>query len=191
MRVLAAVGLTMALAACSVGPQDRPAPVDDDAVPFGLLDADRAAPPAAPAPTSDDTLVFLVDDDDDLVGVPRSDATRSVDGLVNALRTPSSVQERSRGLRSPIGDSDPPLVEGATLEGGLATVDVAPLFTNLDAGTQRLAIAQVVLSFTSLPGVGQVSFTIAERPVDVPLADGSLDSGPLTRDDYDDLLAEP
>jgi spore germination protein GerM len=63
-----------------------------------------------------------------------------------------------------------------------------PAITELGGDEQLLAVAQLVCTLTARPGVGPVSFTLEGAPVDVPTGDGSLTSGPVSRDDYADLL---
>ncbi len=45
-----------------------------------------------------------------------------------------------------------------------------------------------MLTATARPGVGQVRFTLEGLPVQVPTADGTIASDPLSRDDYLALL---
>jgi len=52
---------------------------------------------------------------------------------------------------------------------------------------QILALAQVVLTATSVAGVADVRFTLEDQPVDIPRGDGTLSSGPLTTRDYASL----
>jgi hypothetical protein len=79
---------------------------------------------------------------------------------------------------------------------GFVTVDVAgEPFDQIDPADQRAAIAQIVLTLVSRPGVGQVQFTRDGVPMRVPRRDGlQSDAGELvSRQDYESLLrmAEP
>ena len=56
---------------------------------------------------------------------------------------------------------------------------------------QVLAIAQVVMTLTSLPGVDSVRFVRDDETVEVPLPDGQLVRRPLTAADYSSLLMTP
>ncbi len=56
---------------------------------------------------------------------------------------------------------------------------------------QVLAIAQVVMTLTSLPGVDSVRFVRDDETVEVPLPDGTLVRRPLTAADYSSLLVSP
>jgi spore germination protein GerM len=83
----------------------------------------------------------------------------------------------------------PSLVRRVALRAGTAHADLQPALSNLGGTEQLLAIAQLVCTLTHRPGVGLVSFTLDGAPVDVPRGDGSLTAGPVSRDDYADLLA--
>ena len=79
-------------------------------------------------------------------------------------------------------------VVSVQLSAGVASVGLAPKFRDLPATEQRLAVAQLVLTLTERPGVGQVIFTIAGRPVAVPRANGSFGSRTVSSDNYVDLV---
>jgi hypothetical protein len=51
-----------------------------------------------------------------------------------------------------------------------------------------LAVAQVVLTVTSVPGVDSVLVTRDGAPVELPLPGGALTSGPVTGRDYISLV---
>ena len=80
------------------------------------------------------------------------------------------------------------VVESGT---GYVTVDLAgEPFDLIDAADQRAAIAQIVLTLVSRPGVGQVQFTRDGELMRVPRRDG-LQSDPgelVSRQDYESLL---
>lgn len=62
-----------------------------------------------------------------------------------------------------------------TIERGLATVDVeGSLLTEISPIDQPLAIAQIVLTLTSRPGIGQVEFRVDGDPQAVPRGGGEL-----------------
>jgi hypothetical protein len=55
----------------------------------------------------------------------------------------------------------------------------------------RRAVAQIVLTATSVPGVRAVLLTLAGEPVEVPLPSGELTADPVTAADYEELLRPP
>ena len=78
-----------------------------------------------------------------------------------------------------------------SVERGLATVDTdGSLLTEISPIDQRLAIAQIVLTLTSRPGIGQVTFLVNGEPQAVPRGGGELAPAdqPVAYDDYAMLL---
>ena len=57
---------------------------------------------------------------------------------------------------------------------------------------QRLAIAQIVLTLTSQPGIGQVTFSVGGKAIGVPRGRGDIAGAgtPVTFDDYKMLIAK-
>lgn len=83
------------------------------------------------------------------------------------------------------------LTASVTVERGLAIVDTgASLLTDISPLDQRLAIGQIVLTLTSRPGIGQVSFFVDGKPQSVPRGGGDLVSAgsPVAYDDYIQLV---
>lgn len=79
-----------------------------------------------------------------------------------------------------------------TVERGIAVVSVTRrLLSDTSKNNQILAIGQIVLTLTSMPGTGQVQFVVDGVPIAVPRADGSIASAtqPVTFDDYSTLVA--
>ena len=78
-----------------------------------------------------------------------------------------------------------------SVERGVASVDsTRGLLDTLSPLDQRLAVAQIVLTLTSRPGIGQVLFSVDGVPTGVPRGRGDL-AGPLTPvtfDDYSSLV---
>lgn len=183
-RVLAFAALAVGSAGCAVSVQDSPQLVRDASVPFGLLepDAPTLVPPATARVTEVVLLCFV--DDDRLRPIQQSlDVPVSLADVVAALAEPPTEGEIPlRTLTSP------PVVNDVRLSGGVVQVDLRPEVSALGGNNQLLAVAQLVCTLTSRPGVGQVSFTLAGAPVDVPRGDGSLTASPVSRDDYAVLL---
>lgn len=76
-------------------------------------------------------------------------------------------------------------------DAGFATVDLAVgPYEDIDARDFRLAIAQIVLTLTRRPGIGQVQFTLDDEPLAVPGKEGAqTEPGALvSRVDYESLL---
>ena len=78
------------------------------------------------------------------------------------------------------------------VERGLATVNTdGGLLSDISPLDQPLAIAQIVLTLTSRPGIGQVAFLVNGQPQSVPRGGGELAApdAPVAYDDYAMLLA--
>lgn len=188
MRMVLLLLSAALLAGCGVPTSDRAQVMDD--VPFGLLDpqasepAETAAPPEGPA-----VQIYLIDASGlRLVPVERrlGEVEASLPDVVEVLLDGPTRAERRQGLTTAFVDDD--AVGSSDLVGGVASVDLTRQFTVLDGPTQRLAIAQVVLTLTGRPGVGRVAFTLEGQPIDIPRGDGTLAQGSVARDNYRELL---
>ena len=178
---LAALATLVAVAACGI-------PVDDAARPLSAEDvpSPRPGPTAAPAPptggaTDAAVEVFLVRELR-LAPVRRQvPPPPSVEDAIAALLTEPTAAERSDGLRTA-------LTRDVRLAGmvaaGVPLVDVTETFAQTEGEEQILALAQIVFTLTGLPEVNGVFFALEGRPVDVPTGDGTLERGPLRRDDF-------
>jgi spore germination protein GerM len=176
-------------AACGVPTSDKAETMDD--VPFGLLDPQASEPAETAAPAEGPAAqIYLVDSLGlRLVPVERrlGEGEASLTDVVDALLNGPTRAERRQGLSTAFVD-DNVVAEGTNLVGGVASVDLTQQFTVLDGPTQRLAIAQMVLTLTGRPGVGRVSFTLEGQPIDIPRGDGTLAQGSVSRDNYRELL---
>ncbi|MEV4843205.1 GerMN domain-containing protein [Micromonospora matsumotoense] len=163
------------LAGCGVPADEQPRAVEP---PFG--------PPAAPAASSAPGRVeqaFCLVRAGRLVRVLRQvEAAGGVDGHLRRLLAGPDNAERVAGF----GTALPGAVHvlGARLVDGRAQVEVAPLGEESGRSDEVLAYGQIVCTLDSRPDVAGVSFLLRGRPLEVPRADGSLSSGPLTAADY-------
>jgi len=93
-------------------------------------------------------------------------------------------------LRSAIASS---LQAKINVTKGIVVIDANNfLLAGLSPIDQRLAIAQLVLTFTSRPGIGQAKFSVNGVSIAVPRGRGDL-SNPgdaVSYDDYISLLAD-
>lgn len=157
-------------------------------VPFGLLRTGppRAAPMAA-SPIQALAQVFLVRQGR-LVAVGRVvDAPLSVKVVLDALLAAPSNSEAAAGLRSAVNEQASLL--SARIRGGVADLDLTSAFAEVGGQDQILAVAQVVYTATSVPGVTAVTFALDGKPVEVPGGDGTLLHGPVTRANFPALAS--
>jgi hypothetical protein len=80
-----------------------------------------------------------------------------------------------------------------TSVGGVANVNSkSGYLESIKPNEQRLAIAQIVLTLTSQPGIGQVTFSVVGKPIGVPRGRGDIAGAgiPVTFDDYKMLISK-
>jgi hypothetical protein len=184
-RRLAWLGaVAVVLASCSVSASDNAARIDDDSVPYGLLDPD--AQRVVPESGGEDASLCLLRGDLLVPVTRRVDAPAALVDLVRALAevTPSEAAE---DLRTSVVAGDEIL--GVGLTAGVATIELAAEASQRLTADPLATVAQLVCTLTLQPGVGLVRFTVAGVPVDIPLADGTLSTGAVSADDYGTLLA--
>jgi hypothetical protein len=188
-RLLLAALLLMG--ACGVPREDAAVVADDDDVPFDLMapsttttsTTSTTVPPVVPERIVDVCLV----QGDAVIPVERTlERRRTLDEVVEALRHGPTAQEILFGLSTAL--PAPEAVGPVMLGGGTVTVALGGPFTLAPAPAQLLAIAQLVCTLTGQPGVGRVQFLLDGQPIQVPLPDGSLSAGSVSRDDYAPLL---
>lgn len=171
--------LTAACGAPSDGAVDA---IDDDDVPFGLLEEDRSSADAA-APSGELVEIYLVVGADDLLfPTVRSLDDTSAGEVIAELEQDLSDVEVAAGLRNPLADRD--VIAGVTLEDGLATIDLTSEFTQMSAANQLLGVAQIVFTAARRPGIDRVAFTLDGQPIQVPMGDGTLTAQPVSPGDY-------
>lgn len=183
----AATALVVAgsLVACGIPADSQPQALARKDIPFDLLAPSTtiASPgtPGARVPLN----VYLVG----ITGlVPVSREVRAPATLteaLNALLTGPTDAEVATGLRTAVGAQTS--VSAGVVGFGVGTVDLGGSFGQVGGQEQILAVAQLVFTATSVPGIVKVQFTLGGRPVEVPAGDGTLTQGPLGRSDFPSL----
>jgi spore germination protein GerM len=181
------VGLALWVAGCGVPAGGEPQAIPSSEVPYGL--ADPSPSPTAPStavPVEAPSQLFLLSADEVLVGVPRevegtSVRERLADLLAQLEAGPSAAEreEQLSTLLSPEVRLTLTDLSDRTATIGLGVPTGAP-----SGAAGRRAVAQLVLTATSLQGVDAVQLTISGEPVEAPLPTGELTSAPLTAADY-------
>ena len=108
--------------------------------------------------------------------------------VLAALIAGPPTGDNGRGLRSALPSELNAEIE---ISKGVAQINTTSEFLNgLSPIDQRLAIAQLVLTFTRRPGVGQVTFTVDGQSVAVPRGRGDLakPGSTVSFDDYSTLI---
>lgn len=185
-----AVGVaSVTVAGCGVPEQTRADVFAQKDIPFGLAESPGTSATTDTGVVAGESVPLYFFAGDHFITLDR-DLERPVElsEVVGALAEGPRSGEAGNGARSVIGADD---VVKVVLRGGVANVDLAPRFRELPSREQLLALAQLVLTLTERPGVGQVAFTVGEEPTDVPTASGNLSKTAVSRDDYDELLTPP
>jgi spore germination protein GerM len=196
------IGLGLVISGCGIPTDPEMRTIDRKAIPFRLSDTSTSTVPptsttttTTPNPTSTTstvppstqppvyepvTLYFAWSDR--VVEVKRLLTQQPrIDEVINMLAFGPLPGEAPPDARSAVEVGD---VEGVTVSGGVAIVQLANKFRDLPAAEQRKSVAQLVLTLTSRPGVGQVRFTVQGVALKVPRADGTFGESEASRDDY-------
>ena len=177
-RVLLALLLAL-VAGCGVPTDPAPRELDPESAPFRFYE--RPAEPEGPGQVG---LYFVRDDQVVLLRRAVEDST-SIEELAQLLLdgpTPEEIEART-GTELPPGLS----VEDVTLTD--RCIAVVTLGGGTQIGTSPLAFAQIVSTLTA-PGRAQaVRFRIDGDDVAALRGDGSPTNDPVTRADYEGLLA--
>ena len=167
------------LAGCGVGGEAVPTRLDDFALP------QESVPDEAGAEDDGPTTVVYFARGDRLEAVERSLPTTVPNAVRSLLEGPRETETNS-GLRSALPTGTRLL--GASVQAGVATVDLSDGFAAVVGPEQILAVAQLVYTVTSVPGVVGIRLAIEGQPVDAARGDGSLAPGAVGRSDYPGLL---
>lgn len=183
------VGLTTGCGPPTSGPAVTVAP---EQVPTSLISPrPQATSPAVISEVAVDLRVFFLDLEGRLRAHPAPVEPGTVEARARALLAillngPADA-ERARGLTT--GLSPRVGVVRSGVESGIATLSWDASAFDPTPRTLPMAIGQIVLTLTSIPGVHAVAFTRNGSPVDVPLPSGELASGPINAGSYRDVQA--
>lgn len=194
LALLVSLALLVGLAGCGVTTGGSPEELSPSDVPYGLLSsAPTSAPPSAVAPDGDRPRVYLVSPGDLLVPSGRDVADGDLDDrladLLDQLTAGPTSDERQDELTTAL----PPGAElsVAAVDGDVVTVDLSGPGEAPSGLQSRLAVAQIVLTATSLPGVREVLLTSEDDPLEAPLPSGELTTEPLGAEDFGSLVDAP
>jgi spore germination protein GerM len=188
------VGLALWVAGCGVPTGGDPQAIPSSEVPYGLADPSPSpTAPSAEVPVETPSQIFLLGAGEVLVGVPREVAGTSVRerlaDLLAQLQAGPTAAEREEQLSTLLTPEVRLTV--TDLADRTATIDLSVPAGAPSGAAGRRAVAQLVLTATSLEGVDAVALTIGGDPVEAPLPTGELTSAPLTAADYAVFLTAP
>jgi hypothetical protein len=175
------------LAGCGVPTSGEPEVIAASDLPQALTGP--TSPPtqtSPPQPMLDSSRVFLVSPGDVLVPRPREVPTGGIqdrlEELLDSLADGPTDDERNQQLSTAL----PPDVELGVAEtsGNTVTIDISVPAEAPTGWASRRAVAQIVLTATSMPEVQSVLLQLAGEPIEAPLPGGELVARPLTAEDY-------
>jgi spore germination protein GerM len=171
---------------------DPPHRIAASDVPYGLAESTQSsAAPTTAAPAADDPRVFFLDGEDLLVprarDVGEGSQEERLDELLGALAAGPTEEELAEQLSTALRPDVDLSIQA--FDDGVVTVDVDGAQGAQSAGESRRAVAQIVLTATSLPGVDAVLFSADGQRIEAPLPSGELSPAPLTAEDYVALAA--
>ncbi len=180
--VVAPLLLALVVTGCGIPEQGSAKQVDDDNVPYRLLDQNSGGIADSERLGTSDAVIYLARGGRLLPTGRSLPPPLTLERLLRSLGRGPTSPEVTAGIRTalPIEDAQ----TDVTVQRGTATVDLPASFTNLSQPDQVLALAQIVYTLTGQPGIGQVQFMLDGTTADIPRADLSLTATPVTRDDY-------
>ncbi|MGZ8764477.1 MAG: GerMN domain-containing protein [Acidimicrobiia bacterium] len=180
--IVVAIPFVVGLAGCGIPEQGSAKPVDDDGVPYRLLDQNSGGIADSGQLGARDAVIYLARDGRLLPTVRSLRPPMTLTRLVRSLGRGPTRPEVDAGIRTALPVEDTPT--NVQVVRGTAMVDLPASFTNLSRADQVLALAQIVYTVTSQPGIGQVQFTLDGASTDIPRANRSLTGEPVSREDY-------
>jgi hypothetical protein len=192
-RVLAALTLLGASAGgCGLPTSTTPRVIAPSDVPYRLVDPTQSGPSiSAGRDATSVPHVFLLTTEGRLTPVAapvRPDGLVAVVGtLLSRLVQGPEATQRATGLTTALGSGFLLRLQG--VEGRTAVVALDPGERDLSSDRLPLAVGQIVLTVTSVEGVDAVRFVRNGSAAEVPLPDGALTAGAVSRRDYASLMA--
>ena len=187
-----------ALPSCAVAGSGSFSPIDDSEIPLSLSQATTTVPPTPT--TTIEASTDVGETLNELVDLYFILGTRLLK-VQTSVVSPASPEQAMTLLGSgPLNDPSyvglrtaiPQILDSQVdVTRGVANVTVPQSFLrSLAPNDQRLAIAQIVATLTSRPGIGQVTFFVDGSPIPVPRGRGDVVPGgtPVTFDDYAMLI---
>ena len=189
--------LCVLLASCAVPNSGAVDEIDSNDIPFDLNSPETSAPATTTSVVLTSPLTGDTYEQADLYFVDGYSLERV------RLEIPSPTDLQGVFMALVAGLPDPAQTNVKTLlpvdfaavidvEGGVANVNAKRVYLDsIKPNEQRLAIAQIVLTLTSQPGIGQVTFSVGGKAIGVPRGRGDIAGAgtPVTFDDYKMLIA--
>lgn len=190
--------LCLVLTSCAVPNSGAVDEIRSDEIPFGLNSPETSAPVTTTTVVLTSPLTGSTFEEADLFFV---DGTL-LERVRLEIPSPTDLQGVFDALIAGLPDPAHSNVKSLLPSDFAAVIDVVGGVANVNAkrvyldsikpNEQRLAIAQIVLTLTSQPGIGQVTFSVGGKSIGVPRGRGDIAGAgtPVTFDDYEMLIAK-
>ena len=190
--------LCLFLASCAVPKSGSVNEVSPDDIPFGLSSPETSAPSTTTTIVVQTTVAGTAYEKADLFFIEAASLIRVQIEIPSPTNLQGVFATLISGLPNPAPSKARTLLPTAfavniDVEGGVANVNSKlGYLDSIKPNEQRLAIAQIVLTLTSQPGIGQVTFSVGGKPIGVPRGRGDIAGAgiPVTFDDYKMLIAK-
>lgn len=181
------------LAGCGAPGSSRPAEIEPSEVPYQLLrpSVDPLAASSEPDLLEEvaTTPVYLLGEGAVLVAadtpVQPGSSTQLAEQALSRLQAGPTDDERDAGLASALGAAV--RLALVSIQDGTARVEVRLTAGDIAADQVPLALGQVVLTLTSVPGIQDVQLVNDGEPVEMALPGGRRTVDPVTAADYQEL----
>lgn len=182
LLVAALLALAVAAAGCAIPTQGSPSTISNSKVPFNLMD------PHPPTTTTTQpsassyvpVKVYFLTATDQLVAAPRVvPPPAPLIAVIRALLGGVTRSETAENLSTAI-PSNVTVLSVSTQPGNIVTVNLNSAFEEISAPNTELAVVQIVWTVTNEVGpTTGIVFEIEGQQTSVPIANGSLVTGPV------------
>ncbi len=171
----------LAAAGCSIPTQGAPNSIPPSHVPFGLLDKHPPTTTSIPPSVYVPVKVFFFGPTNQLQPVQRNVSPPApLTAILGAMLAGPSKSEAAGGIATAIPNDVEVISATANANGSVVTVNMNTAFGAITGNNAEEAVAQVVATVAAAygPSTG-VLFEIAGQRTRVPIANGSLEAGPV------------
>jgi spore germination protein GerM len=196
--ILFSLILTVGASACSVNSASEFVEVDQSEIPFDLSAPETTAITTTVPIAAQTTVAGAVYEIVDLYFI-KNNQLLNVQLEIGGPTNPQNVfAALIAGLPDPAHSKVTSLLPAnlsaiIEVQGGVANINLqSGILDSLAPSQQRLAIAQISLTLTSQPGIGQVTFSVNGKPIGVPRGKGDIAAAgiPVAFDDYKMLISK-
>ncbi len=196
--ILFSLILTVGASACSVNSASEFVEVDQSEIPFDLSAPETTATTTTVPIATQTTVAGAAYEIVDLYFI-KNNQLLNVQLEIGGPTNPQNVfAALIAGLPDPAHSKVTTLLPTnltaiIEVQGGVANINLqSGILDSLTPSQQRLAIAQISLTLTSQPGIGQVTFSVNGKPIGVPRGRGDIAAAgvPVAFDDYKMLITK-